>query len=170
MANKKTKKKHTKRRKTGASAHHKLATKRSAKKKRAPKKKLAKKKPALKKAVAKKKAVGRRAAGAQRTGVLKRGVPAQSGSLDTEPLELQDRRSRSAGQSGDLQGLSNIESADSESVDELIEEGNAFEADVVAGVERINADSAADSGRYKNSGKVSRQKRGRLSKFCVFRR
>jgi len=39
------------------------------------------------------------------------------------------------GQSGDLQGLSNIEGADSESVDELIEEGNAFEADVVAGVE-----------------------------------
>jgi len=50
-------------------------------------------------------------------------------------------RSRSAGQSGDLQGLSNIESADSESVDELIEEGNAFEADVVAGVE-----SAGDAG------------------------
>jgi hypothetical protein len=38
-------------------------------------------------------------------------------------------------QSGDLQGLSNVQSADSESVDELIEEGNAFEADVVAGVE-----------------------------------
>ena len=43
--------------------------------------------------------------------------------------------SESAGQSGDLQGLSNIERADSESVDELIEEGNAFEADAVMGVE-----------------------------------
>jgi hypothetical protein len=31
--------------------------------------------------------------------------------------------------------LSNVEGADSESVDELVEEGNAFEADVVAGVE-----------------------------------
>jgi|SRR5579863_2397313 len=41
----------------------------------------------------------------------------------------------SGGQSGDLQGLSNIERADSESVDELIEEGNAFEAGVVSGVE-----------------------------------
>jgi RNA polymerase primary sigma factor len=41
-------------------------------------------------------------------------------------------------QSGDLQGLSRHESADSESVDELIEEGNAFEADVVAGVERAD--------------------------------
>jgi hypothetical protein len=38
-------------------------------------------------------------------------------------------------QSGDLQGLSNVESVDSESVDELIEEGNAFEAGVVSGVE-----------------------------------
>jgi len=43
---------------------------------------------------------------------------------------------RSGGQSGDLQGLSSVESADSESVDELLEEGNAFEADVVTGVER----------------------------------
>jgi hypothetical protein len=41
----------------------------------------------------------------------------------------------SAGQSGDLQGLSKAEGADSESVDELIEEGNAFEAGIVAGVE-----------------------------------
>jgi hypothetical protein len=41
----------------------------------------------------------------------------------------------SGGQSGDLQGLSNVETADSESVDELIEEGNAFEAGVVNGVE-----------------------------------
>jgi len=32
--------------------------------------------------------------------------------------------------------LSDVESADSESVDELLEEGNAFEADVVSGVER----------------------------------
>jgi hypothetical protein len=36
---------------------------------------------------------------------------------------------------GDLQGLSNTELVDSESVDELLEEGNAFEAGVVAGVE-----------------------------------
>ena len=41
----------------------------------------------------------------------------------------------SGGQSGDLQGLSNRAGADSESVDELLEEGNAFEAEVVDGVE-----------------------------------
>ena len=41
----------------------------------------------------------------------------------------------SAGQSGDTQGLSNREGADSESVAELLEEGNTFEAEAVAGVE-----------------------------------
>ncbi len=41
----------------------------------------------------------------------------------------------SAGQSGDLQQLSDTEELDSESVEELVEEGNAFEADAVAGAE-----------------------------------
>ena len=41
----------------------------------------------------------------------------------------------SAGQSGDNQQLSNLADADSESVEELAEEGNAFEAGVVEGVE-----------------------------------
>jgi uncharacterized protein YdeI (YjbR/CyaY-like superfamily) len=36
--------------------------------------------------------------------------------------------------------LRDIESADSESVNELLEEGNAFEADVVAGVEQADDD------------------------------
>jgi hypothetical protein len=41
----------------------------------------------------------------------------------------------SAGQSGDLQQLSDIADADSESEVELVEEGNASEAEAVAGVE-----------------------------------
>ena len=41
----------------------------------------------------------------------------------------------SAGQSGDTQQISDTASADSESVEELAEEGNAFEADAVDGVE-----------------------------------
>ena len=49
--------------------------------------------------------------------------------------------SASGRQSGDLQGLSRVEQADSESVDELVEEGNPFEAGAVAGVEEAdNAD------------------------------
>jgi hypothetical protein len=40
-----------------------------------------------------------------------------------------------AGQSGDLQGLSEKESVDSESVEELVEEGQAWEASAISGVE-----------------------------------
>ena len=46
--------------------------------------------------------------------------------------------SRSGAQSGDLQGLRNVATADSESVDELVDEGNAFEADVIEGVEHAD--------------------------------
>lgn len=41
----------------------------------------------------------------------------------------------SAGQSGDTQQLPDNASADSESIEELLDEGNAFEADAVLGVE-----------------------------------
>jgi hypothetical protein len=44
-------------------------------------------------------------------------------------------RADEAGQSGDVQGLSGVEDVDSESVEELTEEGNSFEAEVVSGVE-----------------------------------
>jgi hypothetical protein len=132
MASKKTKKKHTKLKKA---ASHKLA-----KKKPAPKKKGSKKKPALQMAKAKTSTVGKKAAGAKRAGALKKRAPRRRQSFGSEPYELQGLGSGSAGQSGDLQGLSNVEGADSESVDELIEEGNAFEADVVSGVERADND------------------------------
>jgi hypothetical protein len=55
-------------------------------------------------------------------------------SVDFEPVGL---GARSGGQSGDLQGLTNRAGADSESVDELLEEGNAFEAEVVKGIEDV---------------------------------
>jgi hypothetical protein len=41
----------------------------------------------------------------------------------------------SAGQSGDLQGLSEVAGADSESVEQLVEEGQALEAETISGVE-----------------------------------
>ena len=41
----------------------------------------------------------------------------------------------SAGQSGDTQGLSDIAEAGSESVLELVEDGQSFEAEVIGGVE-----------------------------------
>ena len=47
----------------------------------------------------------------------------------------EEREANSAGQSGDIQGMSGPAEADSESVEELVEEGNAFEASIVDGVE-----------------------------------
>jgi hypothetical protein len=60
----------------------------------------------------------------------------------TSPVEFEPKGlgARSGGQSGDLQGLPNRGGSDSESVDELLEEGNAFEAEAVKGVE--DADDA----------------------------
>jgi hypothetical protein len=60
--------------------------------------------------------------------------------IEAPPVPRQRSAGDSSGQSGDLQGLSNRERADSESVDELLEEGNAFEAGIVSGVE--DADNA----------------------------
>jgi hypothetical protein len=59
----------------------------------------------------------------------------KSQSVDTVSFAPEGLGVRSGEQSGDLQGLSNIQGADSESVGELLEEGNAFEAEVVKGVE-----------------------------------
>jgi hypothetical protein len=41
----------------------------------------------------------------------------------------------SAGQSGDTQGLSDVAEAGPESVEELLEEGQSFEAEAIGGVE-----------------------------------
>lgn len=48
------------------------------------------------------------------------------------------------GQSGDIEGLSEAQIADSESVEELVEEGQAFEAGIISGVE--NAPDADKGG------------------------
>jgi len=62
-------------------------------------------------------------------------------SLGSGPFETNERPVKrglgtgAAGQSGDLQGLSREIDVDSESVEELIEEGQAFEADAINGVE-----------------------------------
>lgn len=45
------------------------------------------------------------------------------------------QRTEATGQSGDIRGISSVAEADSESVEELLEEGQAFEAEAVSGVE-----------------------------------
>ena len=129
MAKKKTKKKHTKLKKTAlkkTAASKRKPVKKKIGKKLAKKKAAPKKKPALKNAAVKTKTIGRK-------GIVRKTEGAKPANAFKKP-------SRSQVQSGDLQGLSNAETVDSESVGELVEEGNAFEADVVAGVE--------DAGRH----------------------
>ncbi len=60
-------------------------------------------------------------------------------SIEATTLGRRGLGAHSAGQSGDTQGLSDAEEADSESVEELAEEGQNFEAGVVAGVEEADA-------------------------------
>jgi hypothetical protein len=82
-----------------------------------------------------KKSLPKKRAALKKASAHNRQVQRESQSVDTVAFAPQGQGARSGGQSGDLQGLSNVEGADSESVDELLEEGNAFEADVVKGVE-----------------------------------
>jgi hypothetical protein len=135
MAKNKTNKKRTKRKGSVGKTTTKTVKKKLAKKRGTPKKKLAKKKPAFKKGTMKTKGLGRKIAGAKTPAALRKRVGRKSQSVDTEAFAPEELGARSGGQSGDLQGLSNIEGADSESVSELMEEGNAIEADAVTGVE-----------------------------------
>ena len=119
-------------------ATEKQTKKKLSRKKTAPKKKAAKK-PARRVAAATKHAAKsgyatskkKRATAPKKRG---RGKSEVVGSVSFEPAGL---GARSGGQSGDLQGLSDRGRASSESVDELLEEGNAFEAEIVKGVEDV---------------------------------
>ena len=104
-------------------------------KKLTPRTKLTRKRATPKRAEVKMKASGENATGLKMTGALKNRVQEESRSVETVAFARDGLRSRSGEQSGDLQGLSNVQSADSESVDELLGQGNAFEAEVVTGVE-----------------------------------
>lgn len=61
-----------------------------------------------------------------------------------EPMNPRGIGAEAGGQSGDTEGLSRDEQADSESVEELVEEGQSFEAGIVSGVE--NAPDADQGG------------------------
>jgi hypothetical protein len=94
-------------------------------KKKSARKTAAKKKLALQMKPAKKKPVRRK-------------KPARRPAEVSNPLTPQSGRGLgpdSGGQSGDVQGLSRKELTDSESVEELTEEGQDYEAGIVSGVE-----------------------------------
>jgi len=86
---------------------------------------------------AKKKAVSRAASAKKTTRVKSTSAsrPKKKDQKRPQPATSDTFRNSSGLLAGDLQDLSNVESADSESVDELMEEGHAFEAGVVSGVE-----------------------------------
>jgi hypothetical protein len=52
------------------------------------------------------------------------------------PMKQRSRVARAGAGSGDLQGISSVEDVDSESEDELLEEGQSFEAGIISGVEK----------------------------------
>lgn len=138
-----------------------MATRKKAKTKKKQKgtvaRKTAKKKQLAKKAMTSRKSV--RKSAPKKTAQSKKQVSkkvvakaAQKGAAKRPPKTLQPpdalasswqvEESPSGLESGDLQELSNRESADSESVDELLEDGDAFEAEAVSGVEAADDSDA----------------------------
>ncbi len=100
-------------------------------KKTTAKSKVVKSKPAKNKVSRKKKIVRATAA-----------VPRKSQSVETVSLEPKGLGTRAGVGAGDLQGISILENVDSESAEELLEEGQAFEAGIISGVE-----DAPDAGK-----------------------
>lgn len=110
--------------------------KRSPSKKKAPAKKKAavKTKPATRKSAARKSAAKKKVS--SRKPVRKKAGGARSADMTyPTPVGRRGLGAASAGQSGDTQGLSRREFDDSESVEELLEEGQYAEAEAVSGVE-----------------------------------
>lgn len=99
---------------------------------------MAKKKKTRKKKIARRKKVSLRSKPA-RGRKLKRAKRPMRGPNSVEPPSPPLQRglgAGAAGQSGDLQGVSRNEHAGSESVEELTEEGQDYEAEVISGIEK----------------------------------
>jgi len=105
----------------------------TAKKRKKPKK-TSRPSPAAKKKTPAKLVLARRKPSPQKASKKKR-VRSKAAGADMVSFEPRDLGARSGRQAGDVQGLSSVEGAASESVGELLEEGNAYEAEVVKGVE-----------------------------------
>jgi hypothetical protein len=108
--------------------------KRTSRKKPVPRKKLAPKK----KAAAKKRSPAKKKSATRKKPARRKKSSSRAVQQTTYPIAGRGRRgldAASGGQSGDTQGLSRREREDSESVEELAEEGQYFEAEAVSGVE-----------------------------------
>jgi len=78
---------------------------------------------------------GRKTRVAPKKKVQKKKIPGHGISAEAVSYETRGLGANSAGQSGDTQGLPGIPLGDSESMEELLEEGQAFEAEILDGVE-----------------------------------
>src|SRR6476660_4440457 len=126
----------------------KTSAKKSGVKKKAPAKKKAAKKAAGKKLVAKKRSAAKKTAAKKRP-VAKKATRRRAEVIN--PVTPTGRRglgAASGGQSGDTQGLSRKSYDDSESVEELMEEGQYMEAEAVSGVENARD---ADQGEVRTT-------------------
>ncbi len=136
MATKKTKKKAAKKKRRPASrtkAVKRTAAKKGAKKKAKSAVKTAAKK-TLKKTAPPKKKIAKKPAPQKSVG---RKIRGKADGLELISYANSGRGADTGGQSGDTQGLSGVAETDSESVKELLEEGQAYEAEVVGGVENV---------------------------------
>src|ERR1700682_2026100 len=133
MGIKKTnRKKKQKKQKPRASKKFRRTARLTAKQKPTAKSKAAKSKPPKNKVSRKKKTVRATAA-----------VRRKSQSVETVTLEPKGLGTRAGVGAGDLQNISILENVDSESAEELLEEGQAFEAGIISGVEDApDADSS----------------------------
>jgi hypothetical protein len=119
------------------------------------KKLIAKKKPVAKrKAALKKKSAAKKKAPAKKKTAKKKASPRRTtrgSSRASSTVGFENRRglgAESGGQSGDTQGLSRREYDDSESVEQLLEEGQYMEAEALSGVENARD---ADEGEVTTS-------------------
>jgi hypothetical protein len=106
------------------------------KKKAVPKKRAAtKKKPIAKKSAARKKVAAKKKPAKKKSAAKKAASRRREITNPVTPAGLRGLGAASGGQSGDTQGISRREYDDSESVEELMEEGQYMEAEAVSGVE-----------------------------------
>jgi hypothetical protein len=101
------------------------------------------KKVVMKARLAAKKKVAAMGKGAPKKKARRASRMVQVGSQSVETVHLKPRRlaARAGAGGGDFDGVSIVEGVDSESAEELLEEGQAFEAGIVSGVENAsNAD------------------------------
>ena len=98
----------------------------------------AKKKPVAKAKIATKasSAAKKKAAPKRTLAVSQASIVQGNQDVETVRLKPKSRVARAGTGAGDLQSISVVEDVDSESADELLEEGQAFEAGIVSGVER----------------------------------